>query len=238
MSMNKTQDGMSDQDLPAQIPASCHPLPKLCHVHLFGVPLNWTGFLHVLGVDHQIQSLELSHHDEGDRPTFDQFSAMIKGAPLGVYRDGFSLDALFSRLDAPNLVALSIEDVNPTVPQERPIFGLGINTEYLLSYCATGFSKHPVHATVTAFSLFMSAFPQLHHLSLLCTPNALAALLLDADCPALASILVCPVTQPEVLKLKQLKNIGRVLEGDAEELSPTISPKTIDSGPYSFWARM
>ncbi|KAG2028885.1 hypothetical protein BDR03DRAFT_1019215 [Suillus americanus] len=76
------QNGMSDQDLPAQIPASFHPLPKLRHVHLFGVPLNWTGFLHVLGVDHQIQSLELSHHDKGDRPTFDQFSAMIKACPL------------------------------------------------------------------------------------------------------------------------------------------------------------
>lgn len=85
----------------------------------------------------------------------------------------------------------------------------------------------------------MSAFTQLHHLSLLRTPNALAALLLDVDttipCPTLTSILVCPVTQAEALKLKQLKNISRVLQGDVEELSPTISPETIESGPYSFW---
>ncbi|KAG2028886.1 hypothetical protein BDR03DRAFT_818639, partial [Suillus americanus] len=110
---------------------------------------------------------------------------MLEELHLG-YTQTDSLDALFSRLDAPNLVALSIEDVNPTVPRERFTFGLGINAEYLLSYCATGFSEHlsavtrtsmpfpnlrqlslhRVHATVTAFSLFMSAFPQLHHLSL------------------------------------------------------------------------
>ncbi|KAG2029555.1 hypothetical protein BDR03DRAFT_1018228 [Suillus americanus] len=56
----------------------------------------------------------------------------------------------------------------------------------------------------------MSAFSMLHHLLLLHTPNVLAALLLDVDAtmphPALTSILVCPVTQPEVLKLKQLEN--------------------------------
>lgn len=142
------QNGLFDQDIPAHIPASSCPLPKLRHVHLFGVPMNWTGFLHVLGVDHQIQSLELSHHDEPDRPTFDQFSAIIKACPLlrklvimasgpiltrpfhncaimslpmlEELRLGYietdSLDVLFSRLDAPNLVALSIEDMNPTVP--------------------------------------------------------------------------------------------------------------------------
>jgi hypothetical protein len=86
----------------------------------------------------------------------------------------------------------------------------------------------------------MSAFSKLHHLSLLRTPNVLAALLLDADAtmprPALMSILVCPVTQPEVLKLKQLENVGAVLTGDVEGLSPSIPVETITGSYYSNWA--
>ncbi|KAG2085959.1 hypothetical protein BD769DRAFT_1681464 [Suillus cothurnatus] len=86
----------------------------------------------------------------------------------------------------------------------------------------------------------MSAFSKLHHLSLLRTPNTLAALLLDADTtmphPTLTSILVCPVTQPEVLKLKQLENVGAVLTGDIEGLSPSIPVETITGSYYSDWA--
>ncbi|KAG2096029.1 hypothetical protein BD769DRAFT_1369611 [Suillus cothurnatus] len=268
------------------------PLSKLRRVDIIGVPLNWAGFLRTLGAGHCIQSLELSHHDGSLRPTFDQFSAIIKACPLlrrlvirasgpvpvllqphhhrGVmslpmlkelhlgYIKTDSLDALFSCLDAPNLVTLFIEDVNPAVP--RSPYETGTNTEHLLNYCATGFSQHPaavsrtsmpfpklqrlslnrVHASVIEFGLFMSAFSKLHHLSLLRTPNALAALLLDADAtmprPALTSILVCPVTQPEVLKLKQLENVGAVLTGDVEGLSPSIPVETITGSYYSDWA--
>ncbi|KAG1864455.1 hypothetical protein C8R48DRAFT_672535 [Suillus tomentosus] len=281
--------GASDQDTIAP----CHSLPKLRHVDIFGVPLNWAGFLRTLGVGHCIQSLELSYHDRTLRPTFDQFSAIINACPLlrrlviqesgpvlsqpyhrrGVvslpmleelhlgyvgYVETDSLIALLSRLDAPNLDALSIEDVNPVVP--RTISETGTNVENLLSYCATGFSEHPaavsrtsmlfpklqrlslnrVHASVTAFSIFMSAFSELRDLSLLRTPNALAALLLDADATiprhSITSILVSPVTQPEFLKLKQLKDVGLVLTGDVEELSPSISYPTISASHYYDWA--
>ncbi|KAG2362705.1 hypothetical protein BDR07DRAFT_1484422 [Suillus spraguei] len=162
-----------------------------------------------------------------------------------------SLVMLLSRLDAPNLITLSIEDINPVVPQNAS--KTGINIESLLSYCATGFSEHPaaisrtsmlfpklqqlllnmVHASVTAFSIFMSAFSKLHDLLLLHTPNALVALLLDADTTipyhAIMSILVSPLTQPEFLKLKQLKNIDLVLMGDIKDLSPStyILPNNI-----------
>ncbi|KAG2102308.1 hypothetical protein BD769DRAFT_1361276 [Suillus cothurnatus] len=289
---DQDQSGGSHQDILAQVPAPCYPLSKLRHVDIIGVPLNWAGFLRTLGAGHCIQSLELSHHDGSLRPTFDQFSAIIKACPLlrrlvirasgpvpvlsqphhhrGVmslpmleelhlgYIKTDSLDALFSRLDAPNLVTLFIEDVNPAVP--RSPYETGTNAEHLLNYCATGFSQHPaavsrtsmpfpklqrlslnrVHASVIEFGLFMSAFSKLHHLSLLRTPNALAALLLDADAtmprPALTSILVCPVTQPEVLKLKQLENVGAVLTGDVEGLSPSIPVETITGSYYSDWA--
>ncbi|KAG1831511.1 hypothetical protein EV424DRAFT_1342883 [Suillus variegatus] len=185
---------------------------------------------------------------------------MLEELHLGYmgYVETDSLIALLSCLDAPNLVALSIEDVNPVVPQT--ISETGTNIESLLSYCATGFSEHPaavsrtgmlfpklqqlslnrVHASVTAFSIFMSAFSKLRDLSLLRTPNALAALLLDADATiprhSITSILVSPVTQPEFLKLKQLKNVGLVLTGDIEELSPSISYPTISASHYYDWA--
>ncbi|KAG2342975.1 hypothetical protein BDR05DRAFT_948400 [Suillus weaverae] len=272
-----------DQDIPAQVPAPFFPLPKLCYVDLFGVPLNWTGFLHVLGADHRIQSLELSHHNARLKPMFDQFSAILTACPLLQrlvirasgpilhqpfhhdaaislpmleelhlgYIDTSSLDVLLSCLDATNLVALSIKDVIAVDP--RPP---GRDAGRLLSYCASGFSEHPsavsrtsmpfpkiqrlslhrVHATVTAFSIFIPAFSRLHHLSLLRTPNALAALLLDTDttmpCPALTSILVSPIMQPEVLKLKQRKSICLVLPGDVEQASPSIPAETAYGGCY------
>jgi hypothetical protein len=143
-------DQDQSQDILAQVPAPCYPLSKLRHMDIIGVPLNWAGFLRTLGAGHCIQSLELSHHDGSLRPTFDQFSAIIKACPLlrrlvirasglvpvlsqphhhcGVmslpmleelhlgYIKTDSLDALFSRLDAPNLVTLFIEDVNPAIP--------------------------------------------------------------------------------------------------------------------------
>ncbi|KAG2080148.1 uncharacterized protein F5147DRAFT_784472 [Suillus discolor] len=256
--------GASDQDTLAQVPAPCHPLPKLRHVDIFGIPLNWAGFICTLGVGHCIQSLELSYHDRTLRPTFDQFSAIINVCPLlrrlliresgpvlsqpyhcrGVvslpmleelhlgyvgYVEMDSLIALLSRLDTPNLVALSIEDVNPIIPR-------AITTVQL----ASASTRQPVHASVTAFSIFMSAFSKLHDLLLLRTPNALAALLLDVDATiplhSITSILVSPVTQPEFLKLKQLKNVDLVLMGDVEELSPSISYPTISESYYYDWA--
>ncbi|KAG2081714.1 uncharacterized protein F5147DRAFT_783559 [Suillus discolor] len=270
--------GASDQDTLAQVPAPCHPLPKLRHVDIFGIPLNWAGFICTLGVGHCIQSLELSYHDRTLRPTFDQFSAIINVCPLlrrlliresgpvlsqpyhcrGVvslpmleelhlgyvgYVEMDSLIALLSRLDTPNLVALSIEDVNPIIP--RAISETSTNIESLLSYCATGFSKHPAAVSRTGLlfpklHIFMSAFSKLHDLLLLRTPNALAALLLDVDATiplhSITSILVSPVTQPEFLKLKQLKNVDLVLMGDVEELSPSISYPTISESYYYDWA--
>ncbi|KAG2362703.1 hypothetical protein BDR07DRAFT_1484419 [Suillus spraguei] len=44
--------GVSDQDTLAQVPVSCHSLPRLQHVDIFGVLLNWAGFLCILGVGH------------------------------------------------------------------------------------------------------------------------------------------------------------------------------------------
>ncbi|KAG1871691.1 hypothetical protein F4604DRAFT_1681482 [Suillus subluteus] len=185
---------------------------------------------------------------------------MLEELHLGYvwYAEKDSLIVLLSCLDAPNLVTLSIEDVYPIVP--RTTSDTGINVESLLSYCATGLSEHPaaisrtsvlfpklqrlslnrVHASITAFSTFMSAFSKLRHLSLLRTPNALAALLLDANATiprhAITSILVSPVTQPEFLELKQLKNVDLVLTGDVEELSPSTSYETMSAGDYYDWA--
>ncbi|KAG1731759.1 hypothetical protein EDB19DRAFT_2007001 [Suillus lakei] len=80
--------GAPHHDLPAQ----SHPLPKLRNISLVGVHLNWTHFSHhTLGaalnqplsrVSSCIQSLELSHHCREVRPTFDEFTGILKACPL------------------------------------------------------------------------------------------------------------------------------------------------------------
>lgn len=69
-----------------------HPLPKLRNITLVGVHLNWTHFSHhTLGAALNqprslgsgcIQSLELSQHCREVRPTFDEFTGILKACPL------------------------------------------------------------------------------------------------------------------------------------------------------------
>ncbi|KAG2085960.1 hypothetical protein BD769DRAFT_1681465 [Suillus cothurnatus] len=165
---DQDQSGGSHQDILAQVPAPCYPLSKLQHVDIIGVPLNWAGFLRTLGAGHCIQSLELSHHDRSLRPTASgpvpvlsqphhhrsvMSLPMLEELHLG-YIKMDSLDALFSRLNVPNLVTLFIEDINPAVP--RSPYETGTNAEHLLNYCATGFSQHPA-----AISRTSMPFPKL-----------------------------------------------------------------------------
>ncbi|KAG1725619.1 uncharacterized protein EDB91DRAFT_1167741 [Suillus paluster] len=68
-----------------------HPLPKLRNITLVGVHLNWTHFsCYTLGaalnpslsrVFNGIQSLELSQHCREVRPTFEEFSGILKACP-------------------------------------------------------------------------------------------------------------------------------------------------------------
>lgn len=72
--------------------AQSHPLPKLRNVTLVGVHMNWTHFSrYILGasldkplshVSSCIQSLELSQHCREVRPTFDEFTGILKACPL------------------------------------------------------------------------------------------------------------------------------------------------------------
>ncbi|KAG0693291.1 hypothetical protein DFH29DRAFT_816440 [Suillus ampliporus] len=74
------------------LPAQSRPLPKLRNITLVGVHLNWTHFSHyTLGaapdqslsrVSDCIQSLELSQHCHEVRPTFEEFSGILKACPL------------------------------------------------------------------------------------------------------------------------------------------------------------
>ncbi|KAG2045619.1 hypothetical protein BDR06DRAFT_1015466 [Suillus hirtellus] len=269
------QSGASDQDILMQIPAPFHPLPKLRHVDIFSVLLNWAGFFRTLGAGHCIQSLELSHHDFKLRSTFDLFEAILKACPLlrrlvirdsgpvlhrpFQHHDAISLpvleefhfgytntlcmDMLLSRLDAPNLISLSIEDVATLYPLPG---SSGMDTEFLVDYCATGFSKHPsavarssppfpklqrlslrmVFASINAFRPLVTK-PKLHHLSLIDTPSALAALILEVDSttprPVLQSIQVCPITQEEISKLQELESTRLVLPGDEGSYLPILA---------------
>lgn len=156
--------------------AQSDPLPKLQNLTLVGVHLNWTHFSrYTLGaalnkplshVSGCIQSLELSQHCREVRPTFDEFTGILKACPLlrklvirvsgprfdaGVQHSDHSVslplleeihlgytnveDAvmIFSHIDAPNLITLSIEDANHIViPNDE-------DSGPLLAYLATGF---------------------------------------------------------------------------------------------------
>lgn len=80
--------GAPHHDLSAQ----SHPLPKLRNLTLVGVHLNWTHFSrYILGaaldkppsrISGCIQSLELSQHCREVRPTFDEFTRILKACPL------------------------------------------------------------------------------------------------------------------------------------------------------------
>lgn len=66
--------------------AQPHPLPKLRNLTLVGVHMNWMHFSrYTLGAALNkscIQSLELSQHCREVRPTFDEFTGIIKACPL------------------------------------------------------------------------------------------------------------------------------------------------------------
>ncbi|KAG2064239.1 hypothetical protein BDR04DRAFT_1035818, partial [Suillus decipiens] len=80
--------GANVGDVPAQSPH----LPKLRNISLHGVHLNWTAFhlstllsatptQSLTSARHCIRSLELSHHSGEVRPTFDEFSGILKACP-------------------------------------------------------------------------------------------------------------------------------------------------------------
>ncbi|KAG2081718.1 uncharacterized protein F5147DRAFT_783562 [Suillus discolor] len=127
--------GASDQDTLAQVPAPCHPLPKLRHVDIFGIPLNWAGFilplvwvtaftiinvcplLRRLLIRESGPVLSQPYHCRGvvSLPMLEELHLGYVG-----YVEMDSLIALLSRLDTPNLVALSIEDLLCNWLQQAP----------------------------------------------------------------------------------------------------------------------
>ncbi|KAG2127193.1 uncharacterized protein EDB93DRAFT_1096639, partial [Suillus bovinus] len=164
-------------------------------------------------------------------------------------------EVLLSRLDAPNLVTLSIEDLLTLHP--LPSCGSVGNTKHLLNYCATGFSEHPLaiprssvpfpklqwlllHRVVAPINAFrpLVSIPELCHLLLVDTTNVLAALILELDSttphPALESIQVFPITQEEVSRLQVLNGTHLVFQRD-EESNPSrrdMNLQTVLMRPY------
>ncbi|KAG1870849.1 hypothetical protein F4604DRAFT_1926402 [Suillus subluteus] len=97
--------GAPHHDLSAQP----HPLPKLRNLTLVGVHMNWTHFSrYTLGAALNkgcIQSLELSQHCREVRPTFDEFTGILKACPLlqklTIRVSGPRFDAGFQRSNRP-----------------------------------------------------------------------------------------------------------------------------------------